>query len=880
MRIIFKKVKKIYNDYITQLSKNFSDVKILITSVIVLTVLFVLDILNIPSEFIIGQPIEILVLISVAIVIIIMLLLKQSNIFDRIKMPVINSVDGYITGSIVISVIGVLFWCIKDGFLNYKTLISAILFGIGITIRVIRMFYCKNMVPLENMSLCNVFDLKDIYDNSFEVKSGDVIFIEEKEIDYDMLNRYGIIQQLYDVVSTFKSNRSFVIGLIGEWGTGKTTILKNLKKTIYEKNKDIIVIDDFDPWIFGTQEAFLISMYDTILQHIGIKYSVSKNRNNAKILSTIVSDIGSAVTNVSGAGRLLDLLSFGNDDIVLLKEEMSMFLNAQNKTVVFIIDNIDRAESDNIIMLFKLIATVFDLPNLVYILSYDKERVEDILCDTKKINPKYFEKIVNKELYIPSIWSEQKRNIYGTCIENILVKYGVNKNDIREYIPICDFICDNVDNLRNFKRLINTVFPPVFTTFNKLNKFELLVIELIHFLEPSLYNDIRINSTYFVSYHIELNEKIYAKTLSKEKFNDELKEFFSNLIKRYPNYKNLLTMIFPRVKNFNMFPNSIAQNIINKEELKSVEKNMSICSVKFFDLYFSYGENGFLDLASLTKEFFGLIESNVSEISVYNSFLRLFNSIKRSEHKPWIESFQQYVDDIPDKYGVVLAMAIWENISLIDDSDYFLALSPKQRALHIIALLVSKSKIDEFEIFANTICNDFSNFLNVRDMIYWMKHLHSKKEQDIENLINTIEQIYHSHCKEVIENRIDIYDDQNYNRNNIIGLFDPYKTNENKDKILSQYIKDIFNPQYIYRYIGDMIKRSVGNNGYGYEISSDDLKWMYISEDMIDNAIKSCPPNTPVEAFVLQVYEKYRNREENIFGGYGIYTKEEIELEL
>jgi len=76
------------------------------------------------------------------------------------------------------------------------------------------------------------------------------------------------------------------------------------------------------------------------------------------------------------------------------------------------------------------------------------------------------------------------------------------------------------------------------------------------------------------------------------------------------------------------------------------------------------------------------------------------------------------------------------------------------------------------------------------------------------------------------------------------------------------------------------LEKFVGNNGYGYEISSNDLKSMYISEDMIDNALKSYPPNTLVEAFVLQVYEKYRNREENIFGGYGIYTKEEVELKL
>ncbi len=881
MCIILKKVQKIYNDYITQLNKSFSDVKILIISVIILTILFILDILNIPSEFIMGQPIEILALISVAIVIIIMLLLKQNHIFDRIKMPVIDSVDGYITGSIVISTIGVLFWGVKDGFLNYKTLVSIFLFVIGITIRAIRMFYCKNMVTLENMSLCNIFDLKDIYDNSFEIEPDIPILIEEKEIDYDILNRSGTIYQLYKIISTCKSRRSFVIGLIGEWGSGKTTILKNVKKKISEDSKDIIVIDDFEPWVFGTQESLLISMYDTILKHIGIKFSVSKNRNNAKKLSAIVSDISSSVTNISGIGRLLDLLSFDNDDdINSLKEELSMFLNAQNKTVVFIIDNIDRAESDNIIMLFKIIATVFDLPHLVYILSFDKKRVEEILCDTKKINPKYFEKIINKEIYIPSLRLEQRRVIYGKCIENILTKYGVDSSDIGEYGPIYQFICDNVDNLRNFKRLINTVFPPVFTSLNKLSKFELLVIELIHFSEPSLYDVIRTNPKYFVSYHRELDMSIYSKTLNKEKFNDELKEFLSNLLDRYPAYNELLSIIFPCVKYHTMYPNSMIQNTTNNEELVKIEKNRSICSAKYFDLYFSHGENRFLQLTSRTKEFFESIEYGESEISVYNSFLELFNSIDPSEHKIWLEGFQQYLNKIPDKYRITLAIAIWENISLINNSDSFFAISPKQRALYIISLLISKSKIDEFESFVNSICDDFRKFLSIRNIIYWLEHLHPEKENDTENRINIIRQMYYNRCKEVIENRIDIYDDKNYERHNIIGLFYPYKDDENKDEILSGYIKDIFKSEHVYRYIGDIITQSVGNKGYGYEISDDNLKSIYLDENMIDDALKIYPPHTPSENFVLQVYEKYRNREENIFGEYGIQKSEKVEINL
>ena len=49
---------------------------------------------------------------------------------------------------------------------------------------------------------------------------------------------------------------------------------------------------------------------------------------------------------------------------------------------------------------------------------------------------------------------------------------------------------------------------------------------------------------------------------------------------------------------------------------------------------------------------------------------------------------------------------------------------------------------------------------------------------------------------------------------------------------------------------------------------------------MINDALKIYPPHSPSESFVLQVYEKYRNREENIFGEYGIQKSEKVEINL
>ena len=67
------------------------------------------------------------------------------------------------------------------------------------------------------------------------------------------------------------------------------------------------------------------------------------------------------------------------------------------------IDNIDRADADNVLFLFKLIGTVFDLPNIVYVLAYDPKRIEEIFSDTNKINPQYTEKI----------WREGQENEKG-----------------------------------------------------------------------------------------------------------------------------------------------------------------------------------------------------------------------------------------------------------------------------------------------------------------------------------------------------------------------------------------------------------------------------------------------------------------------------------
>ena len=79
----------------------------------------------------------------------------------------------------------------------------------------------------------NVYDLQLLYNGEInKIAKKELIFLNEKAVDYDLLNRGHSIRMLYDSIRYCKNEESFVISLTGEWGVGKTTIINKTIKII------------------------------------------------------------------------------------------------------------------------------------------------------------------------------------------------------------------------------------------------------------------------------------------------------------------------------------------------------------------------------------------------------------------------------------------------------------------------------------------------------------------------------------------------------------------------------------------------------------------------------------------------------------------------
>ena len=331
-----------------------------------------------------------------------------------------------------------------------------------------------------------------------------------------MLNRTSIIEYLYNSIVLTNPTGKFVISVEGSWGSGKTTIINNVKKIIRKNNKNIIIIDDFDPWIYGDENFLLENMLNLIIKKSGYKYSNLSIRKTIKSLAEVI--LGTNNT------RLLKSI-FDESDIIKVKKQINDYLKFSGKKFVFFIDNIDRAEKENVILLFKLVGNVLDFERITYVLSFDNKRVEKIFREDLKIDYEYINKIINLKIYIPEIDKNVLNEIYKKSLKNLLVIYDENIENMDDFNVFVDFICNKGMNIREFKRFVNSSINFIFKTRHYLYNRDLIIMEYIKMFNYSLYRTIYDNRKYFISYDKMQETDIYLDTFDGSKFNKEGKKF-------------------------------------------------------------------------------------------------------------------------------------------------------------------------------------------------------------------------------------------------------------------------------------------------------------------------------------------------------------------
>ena len=219
------------------------------------------------------------------------------------------------------------------------------------------------------------------------------------------------------------------VGIQGEWGSGKTSLLNSIHYT-FEKEQPTfkqIWINSWEYSLLSTPEEALLKIVNRIIDQLlesdtNKKYK-QKITASAKRIFKGALRIGAQVALGDEAAKVADeLVASGGHSISELRKKLDGLVDEMTKEpnnlkkIIIYVDDLDRIEPKNAVAILELMKNIFNVRNCVFILAIDFQVVVKGLED--KFGPEthenewefraFFDKIIQLPFKMPmsqyNIW--------------------------------------------------------------------------------------------------------------------------------------------------------------------------------------------------------------------------------------------------------------------------------------------------------------------------------------------------------------------------------------------------------------------------------------------------------------------------------------------
>lgn len=790
------KEKSIFRELFTELQQT----NIMYVSLISIYLLIIIDYLN-PTGRVTAElwvsTVVIGILISFWFVI-------NNKILLLFKINSINALDD-INLYIVISDLGYgLYLLITKQYFSWKFVGVLLLALLSLSIGIYRIICLQQAIlkRLKNDEECHLVELKDLYKNNLNVSLP--IFIKDRAVKDDLLGRDSIITLLYkSICQNFSKQDSFVIGLSGPWGSGKTTVTNIVRKQLAVQNSDIKIIKGLNPWISGSEAVLLNSFYDALLNALGINYSSRKIRKQVREVSRYVVEIPTVGKSLS---KVLEK-DINQENIEKWQANLKNLILSSDKKYVLFIDDLDRATSAQIRFLLKMLGSLFNLPNVIFVLLYDRSRLEKILQDDNKLNTSFAEKVINLELQVPKVSENSVQKIYRSCLIKLARIYNVSDKEVNNLDSAFQLIIKSIDNPREFIRFLNSTCYIAFSPDINLNRNDLLLIEYISFKQPDLFQLIKENPKLFVSENSGLD---ISDVFNPKQLISKIYDLYSNVLKdKYSSWLPILEVLFPFVKQCQIGNGHLRVNNNSNEG----RMNNRIYDGYNFDLYFSLRKDFVVGKNKKLKVIVDKLKEKTNRKQIENLEKEIFEDSKAKVSES-IHLFSMYENEFNSKTGLALCKVILDNMEKVPEDVEAVGLSPRNIAASICISLLRDTPKEKISKLLEKYHNNYE-LIDVFDDL----HTFSK---DIKKIHKVAYSIWRRMCIDAIKDSINLYNDKYYKPRLIRKLYRGIEGD--KKEIIATYLKAIAKKDNIYRIFYDFISVSGNDNGIGYIFKQKDYE--------------------------------------------------------
>lgn len=252
----------------------------------------------------------------------------------------------------------------------------------------------------------------------------------------DTLERKFLVEFLVGLIERLSG--PFVLALDSPWGTGKTTLIKMLQAELMKQNFQCLYFNAWQVDYVADPLVALVSAIDEIRLSGGkIETKFREHMKTARKITTAVAKRG-AVAAVKAAtlggieldkefealvaegtggfaGDIVETFQKEKESLRKLRHEIEKAIEqvkaaGKKQSLIFFIDELDRCRPTFSIEMLERIKHLFDVPNIVFVLSVDKSQLEASTAAVygERINaPEYLRRFIDLEYGIPVVQSKR-----------------------------------------------------------------------------------------------------------------------------------------------------------------------------------------------------------------------------------------------------------------------------------------------------------------------------------------------------------------------------------------------------------------------------------------------------------------------------------------
>ncbi len=434
-----------------------------------------------------------------------------------------------------------------------------------------------------------MLDTQPIFDKSMT----EYMHYNDKPIISPGEDRFGIdpfAQALASSIRKMQSPEGSAIGINGPWGSGKSSAVNLCKHHLAEAVEvDELVIIDFACWWFRGEDALALAFFRELYAGVGPSLSDKVKRKLPKLgarllrAGALVGKIAEAAGAVIAGGiaekgmEWLAGLIEQDESVETLHADLSRALREQKKRFLIVIDDIDRLSPDEALLIFRLIKSVGRLPNVMYLLVYDRPLAEKIVSERyPSEGPHYLEKIVQAAFELPDPSSLDVQQHLLALIESICG--AAAEEDLVRFMNIFyEGVSPAMRTPRDVARFANSLSVSWPVVVGDVNKADFVALEMLRLLHPTIYRAIRQNKEHLCG---DRQTGGRDREATAVRFNDL---FFSAVLPLdQDKIRQLLMRLFPLLES--VWANTSYGNGFTRQWAMQ----RRVCSSDHFDSYFRF----------------------------------------------------------------------------------------------------------------------------------------------------------------------------------------------------------------------------------------------------------------------------------------------------